>query len=71
MNAAVLELRPIDVHEHELLIAVIEKAEEQGLILVTDGKDMKYTLPNHIPAGWTRFAMKMKPRLLEPKEPRA
>lgn len=53
-----------------LLIEVQEQAEQQGLVLVTDGRELKYTLPHLIPDGWTRFAMKVKPRLLEPKEPK-
>lgn len=64
MNA--LALNP----NHELLIDVLDEAEQRGLILITDGFELKYTLPNAIPLGWTRFVMKAKPRLLDPKEPR-
>lgn len=58
---------------HELLIDAQEEGERRWLILITDGRDLKYTLPHAIPPGWTRFAMKVKPRLLEvrPKEPRS
>lgn len=52
-----------------LLIDIQEEAEKQGLVLVTDGRELKYTLPNMIPEGWTRFAMKVKPRLVPAREP--
>lgn len=61
----------IVVPEDTLLIEIQEQAEKHGLILITDGRDMKYTWPNMIPQGWTRFAIRVKPRRLDPREPRA
>lgn len=46
--------------DHALMIDVQEEAARHGLILITDGKEMAYTLPHYIPEGWTRFVMVQK-----------
>lgn len=53
------------------LLEIQEEAERGGLVLVTDGHEIKYTLPHHIPPGHTRFAIvdKNAQRPLDPKEP--
>lgn len=73
MSAAVLAM-PLRIEKPDdtLLIDIQEAAERKGLVLITNGRELRYTLKHFaLPAGWTRFVMKVKPRLLEPKEPRA
>ena len=73
MSATVLAM-PIRIEQPDdtLMIDIQEQAERQGLVLITDGRELRYTLAHFaLPAGWTRFSMKVKPRLLEPKAPRA
>ena len=58
--------------DDRLLLDVQREAEEHGLILVTDGHELKYTLPHHNPPGHTRFALVDKNAgRVDPKEPRA
>ena len=67
-NCVVRVVKP----DERLLIDVQREAEEHGLILVTDGHELKYTLPHHIPPGHTRFALVDKNAgRLDPKEPKA
>lgn len=62
----------IEHPDDSLLIDIQEEAEKKGLVLITNGRELRYTLPHFaLPSGWTRFVMKVKPRLLEPKAPRA
>lgn len=58
--------------DEALLVEIQEEAERHGLILVTDGHELKYTLPHAIPPGHTRFAIvdKNAGRAPDPKEPR-
>ncbi len=54
------------------LLEIQELAERHGLILVTDGHELKYTLPHHIPPGHTRFALVDKNATrVDPKAPKA
>jgi hypothetical protein len=48
-----------------------EQAHRMGLVLVTDGHELAYSIPHHIPLGWRRFVIVDKPRPLDPKEPQA
>ncbi len=62
----------IEKPDDTLLIDIQEDAEKQGLILITDGRELKYTLAHFpLPDGWTRFIMRVKPQLSDPKMPRA
>jgi hypothetical protein len=73
VSAAVLAM-PIRVDKpaESLLIDVLAEAEKKGLILITDGRELRYTLPHFpLPDGWTRFIVKVRPRRLDPKAPRA
>jgi hypothetical protein len=54
---ATVAVFPVRDKDHELMIDVQREAERLGLVLVTDGRDLAYTLPHHIPPGWTRFAL--------------
>lgn len=63
---------PVCRDDHALMIEIQAEAERLGLVLVTDGRELAYTLPHHIPPGWTRFALVDKnARRLDPKTPRA
>lgn len=58
--------------DNALLLEVLDEAERRGYILITDGNEMRYTLPHFpLPEGWTRFIMKVKSRLPDPMAPRA
>jgi hypothetical protein len=39
------------------MVEVQQEADQLGLVLITDGSELAYTLPHHIPPGWTRFAL--------------
>lgn len=61
--------QPVRPADHALMIDVQTEAAEMGLILITDGRDLAYTLPNHVPPGWTRFAFIDKnARRINPRE---
>ncbi len=62
----------VAVPSETTMLEIREQAESHGLVLVTDGRDLAYTLPNMIPLGWRRFVLVDKPaRPLDPKEPKA
>lgn len=54
-----MSVRAVKSSECALMIDVQEEAEEHGLVLVTDGNEMKFTYPHMIEPGWTRFAVKV------------
>lgn len=54
--SGVANIAPVRAADHALMIEVQEHAADQGLILITDGRELAYTLPHFIPPGWTRFA---------------
>lgn len=66
---AAAALLAVTAGDQALMIDVQEDAARQGLVLVTDGHELKYTPAHHIPPGWTRFAFVVKARPLDPKEP--
>jgi len=68
-----MTIRAIALPDEATMLEVQEIAERHGLILITDGRELKYTLPHHIPPGHTRFALVDKDarRPLDPKEPQA
>jgi hypothetical protein len=55
--SALITVTPVTASDHALLLDVQAEADQRGLILITDGRELAYTLPHHIPAGWTRFAI--------------
>jgi len=72
MSSVGVSVLRIIAPDDRLLLDVQREAEEHGLILVTDGHELKYTLPHHIPPGHTRFALVDKNAgRLDPKEPKA
>lgn len=47
----------VEVPDDTTMLEIREEAERAGLVLITDGRDLAYTLPHHIPLGWRRFAL--------------
>jgi hypothetical protein len=48
------------------MLEIREAAEQAGLVLITDGRELAYTLPHHIPLGWRRFVLVDKPAAGDP-----
>jgi hypothetical protein len=72
MSAARAKPMPIEQSDEVLLIDIQGEAEKRGLVLITNGRELRYTLKHFpLPEGWTRFVMRVKPRLLDPRAPRA
>lgn len=47
----------VDLPGDTTMIEIREHAEQHGLVLITDGHELAYTLPHHIPLGWRRFVL--------------
>lgn len=61
------------VPDETTLMDAVEIAERQGLELITDGRELKYSPRGHIPLGHRRFVIVDKDarRVPAPTEPRA
>ena len=70
MTAAALR---IDLPDEATLIEAQELAERQGLVLITDGRELKYCPAHQIPLGHHRFAVvdRDAQRMPSGREPRA
>lgn len=66
MNAIVRVEKPGET----TMLEILEEAERAGLVLVSDGRELAYTRPHHIPPGWRRFAMVHKSPQPDPLAPR-
>lgn len=63
-------LLPVTRDDEARMIDVQDDGARRGLVLVTDGRELKYTLPHLIPPGWLRFAMIHRiARAPDPREP--
>jgi hypothetical protein len=72
VSAALAMPIPIKESDEALLIDIQGEAEKRGLVLITNGRELRYTLKHFpLPEGWTHFVMRVKPRLLDPRAPRA
>lgn len=56
MNSAALK----QLDDEAPMIDIVEQAEELGLVLVTNGREIDYARPNEARPGWQRYPWRIR-----------